>query len=106
MRLAKVAVASVSPTVGAVSANVSRLIALAREMAAAEGVVIEARRELCLAALDLRGDPGLAVLEASTGDLRATFEPAAAGRSSTSGGRLRPAATAARPGRTWSTTPR
>jgi DNA mismatch repair protein MutS len=40
---------------------------------------IEARRELCLAALDLRGDPGLAVLEASTGELRATSEPAAVG---------------------------
>jgi NAD+ synthase (glutamine-hydrolysing) len=36
MRLAKVAVASVSPTVGAVSANVSSLIAIAREMAAAD----------------------------------------------------------------------
>src|SRR5262245_31471784 len=33
MRLAKLAVASVSPTVGAVTSNVSRLIALAREMA-------------------------------------------------------------------------
>src|SRR5687767_8465747 len=36
MRLAKVAVASVSPTVGAVTSNVSRLVALAREMAAAD----------------------------------------------------------------------
>jgi NAD+ synthase (glutamine-hydrolysing) len=36
MRLAKLAVASVSPTVGAVSSNVSRLIAVAREMAAAD----------------------------------------------------------------------
>ena len=33
MRLAKLAVASVSPTVGAVTSNVSRLIAIAREMA-------------------------------------------------------------------------
>jgi NAD+ synthase (glutamine-hydrolysing) len=36
MRLAKVAVASVSPTVGAVATNVSRLVAIAREMAAAD----------------------------------------------------------------------
>ncbi len=36
MRLAKLAVASVSPTVGAVRTNVSRLIALATEMAADE----------------------------------------------------------------------
>jgi NAD+ synthase (glutamine-hydrolysing) len=36
MRLAKVAVASVSPTVGAVTSNVSRLIAIAREMAEAD----------------------------------------------------------------------
>lgn len=36
MRLAKLAVASVSPTVGAVQANVSRVIAIAREMAAGE----------------------------------------------------------------------
>jgi NAD+ synthase (glutamine-hydrolysing) len=36
MRLAKVAVASVSPTVGAVTSNVSRLVTLAREMAAAD----------------------------------------------------------------------
>ena len=36
MRLAKVAAASVSPTVGAVSSNVSRLIAIAREMAEAD----------------------------------------------------------------------
>ena len=36
MRLAKVAVASISPTVGAVRANVSRMIALAREMAEAD----------------------------------------------------------------------
>jgi len=36
MRLAKVAVASVSPTVGAVMSNVSRLIAIAREMAGDE----------------------------------------------------------------------
>lgn len=36
MRLAKVAAASVSPTVGAVTSNVTRLIALAREMAAAD----------------------------------------------------------------------
>lgn len=36
MRLAKVAAASVSPTVGAVTSNVSRLIALAGEMAAAD----------------------------------------------------------------------
>jgi NAD+ synthase (glutamine-hydrolysing) len=36
MRLARVAVASVSPVVGAVASNVSRLIALAHEMAAAE----------------------------------------------------------------------
>src|SRR5687768_3835412 len=36
MRLAKVAVASVSPTVGAVTSNVSRLITLAREMAEAD----------------------------------------------------------------------
>lgn len=35
MRLAKLAVASVSPTVGAVRSNVSRLIAIANEMAAA-----------------------------------------------------------------------
>ncbi len=35
MRLAKLAVASVSPTVGAVRSNVSSLIAIAREMAAA-----------------------------------------------------------------------
>ena len=35
MRLAKLAVASVSPTVGAVRSNVSRLIAVAKEMAAA-----------------------------------------------------------------------
>jgi NAD+ synthase (glutamine-hydrolysing) len=35
MRLAKLAIASVSPTVGAVHANVSRLIAIATEMAAA-----------------------------------------------------------------------
>ena len=35
MRLAKLAVASVSPTVGAVRSNVSRLIAVANEMAAA-----------------------------------------------------------------------
>ena len=35
MRLAKLAVASVSPTVGAVTSNVSRLIAVAREMAEA-----------------------------------------------------------------------
>src|SRR6186713_1070164 len=33
MRLAKLAVASVSPTVGAVRSNVSRLIAIAKEMA-------------------------------------------------------------------------
>jgi NAD+ synthase (glutamine-hydrolysing) len=33
MRLAKVAVASLSPTVGAVTSNVSRLVAVAREMA-------------------------------------------------------------------------
>ena len=36
MRLAKVAAASVSPTVGAVTSNVSRLITLAREMAEAD----------------------------------------------------------------------
>jgi NAD+ synthase (glutamine-hydrolysing) len=36
MRLAKLAVASVSPTVGAVASNVSRLITVAREMAAAD----------------------------------------------------------------------
>lgn len=36
MRLAKVAVASVSPTVGAVSSNVSRLITVAREMGKAD----------------------------------------------------------------------
>jgi NAD+ synthase (glutamine-hydrolysing) len=36
MRLAKVAAASVSPTVGAVKSNVSRLIAIAREMADAD----------------------------------------------------------------------
>ena len=36
MRLAKLAVASTSPTVGAVASNVSRLITLAREMAAAD----------------------------------------------------------------------
>lgn len=36
MRLAKLAVASVSPTVGAVHSNVSRLIAVAKEMAAAD----------------------------------------------------------------------
>jgi len=35
MRLAKLAIASVSPTVGAVHSNVSRLIAIAKEMAAA-----------------------------------------------------------------------
>src|SRR6185436_16560911 len=35
MRLAKLAIASVSPTVGAVRSNVSRLIAIAKEMAAA-----------------------------------------------------------------------
>src|SRR5215218_6124858 len=35
MRLAKLAVASVSPTVGAVRSNVDRLIAVAKEMAAA-----------------------------------------------------------------------
>jgi NAD+ synthase (glutamine-hydrolysing) len=36
MRLANVAVASISPTVGAVSSNVSRIIAMAREMADAD----------------------------------------------------------------------
>ena len=36
MRLAKLAVASVSPTVGAVTSNVSRLVTVAREMAAAD----------------------------------------------------------------------
>lgn len=36
MRLVKVAVASVSPTVGAVVSNVSRLVAMAHEMAAAD----------------------------------------------------------------------
>src|SRR5918996_3448022 len=36
MRLAKLAVASVSPTVGAVRSNVSRLIEIAREMADAD----------------------------------------------------------------------
>jgi NAD+ synthase (glutamine-hydrolysing) len=36
MRLAKLAVASVSPTVGAVVSNVSRLVTVAREMAAAD----------------------------------------------------------------------
>jgi NAD+ synthase (glutamine-hydrolysing) len=36
MRLAKVAVASVSPTVGAVRSNVDRLVAIAHEMAAAD----------------------------------------------------------------------
>jgi NAD+ synthase (glutamine-hydrolysing) len=36
MRLAKLAVASVSPTVGAVTANRTRLVAIAREMAAAD----------------------------------------------------------------------
>jgi NAD+ synthase (glutamine-hydrolysing) len=36
MRLAKVAAASVSPTVGAVASNVSRLITFAKEMAAAD----------------------------------------------------------------------
>jgi NAD+ synthase (glutamine-hydrolysing) len=36
MRLAKVAAASVSPTVGAVTSNVSRLITIAREMAEAD----------------------------------------------------------------------
>src|SRR6185295_14529222 len=36
MRLAKLAIASVSPTVGAVQSNVSRLIAIAKEMAAAD----------------------------------------------------------------------
>lgn len=41
MRLAKLAVASVSPTVGAVHSNVSTLIAIAREMAA-ENVTIAA----------------------------------------------------------------
>jgi NAD+ synthase (glutamine-hydrolysing) len=35
MRLAKLAVASISPTVGAVRSNVSRMIAMARDMAAA-----------------------------------------------------------------------
>ena len=39
MRLAKLAVSSVSPTVGAVVSNVSRLIAVAREMAAADVTV-------------------------------------------------------------------
>src|SRR5688572_383184 len=41
MRLAKLAVASLSPTVGAVRSNVSRLIAVANEMAA-ENVTIGA----------------------------------------------------------------
>jgi NAD+ synthase (glutamine-hydrolysing) len=36
MRLAKVAVASISPTVGAVRSNVSQLVAMAHEMAAAD----------------------------------------------------------------------
>ena len=36
MRLAKVAAASVSPTVGAVTSNVSRLVTMAREMAEAD----------------------------------------------------------------------
>ena len=36
MRLAKLAIASVSPTVGAVTSNVSRLIEIAREMGAAD----------------------------------------------------------------------
>jgi NAD+ synthase (glutamine-hydrolysing) len=36
MRLAKVAAASVSPTVGAVTSNVSRLVAIAKEMAEAD----------------------------------------------------------------------
>src|SRR3954469_6268605 len=35
MRLAKLAIASVSPTVGAVRSNVNRLIAVAKEMAEA-----------------------------------------------------------------------
>ena len=35
MRLAKLAIASVSPTVGAVQSNVSRLIAIAKEMVVA-----------------------------------------------------------------------
>ena len=35
MRLAKLAVASVSPTVGAVRSNAARLIAVAKEMAGA-----------------------------------------------------------------------
>jgi NAD+ synthase (glutamine-hydrolysing) len=39
MRLAKLAVASVSPTVGAVTSNVSRLVGLAREMAAADATI-------------------------------------------------------------------
>jgi NAD+ synthase (glutamine-hydrolysing) len=39
MRLAKLAVASVSPTVGAVTSNVSRLVGLAREMAEQEVTV-------------------------------------------------------------------
>ena len=37
MRLAKLAVASLSPTVGAVRSNVSRVIEVAHEMAAADG---------------------------------------------------------------------
>jgi NAD+ synthase (glutamine-hydrolysing) len=41
MRLAKLALASVSPTVGAVSSNVTRLIAIANEMAA-DGVTLAA----------------------------------------------------------------
>lgn len=39
MRLAKLAVASVSPTVGAIVSNVSRLVTVAREMAAADVTV-------------------------------------------------------------------
>ena len=39
MRLAKLAMASVSPTVGAVTSNTSRLITVAREMAAADVTV-------------------------------------------------------------------
>ena len=41
MRLAKLAVASVSPTVGAVRSNVSRLIAVAKEMATADVTIGE-----------------------------------------------------------------